>query len=166
MHSLFKLAEIGVEIEEQGHDVLVRSVAPLQATNVQAVPYPGLPTDLQALMTTLLTQASGVSVVHERVFESRLQYVGELRKMGAQIVTAGTTAIVQGPSPLRGTVVNGLDIRAAAALVLGALSADGETDVRDIFHLERGYECLDTKLQDLGADVVRVEAPSRGAGVV
>lgn len=163
---LFKLAEIGVDIEERGRDVVVRSDAPLRATNVQAVPYPGLPTDLQALMTTLLTQADGVSVVHERVFESRLQYVGELRKMGAQIVTAGTTAIVQGPSPLRGTVVNGLDIRAAAALVLGALSADGETEVRDIFHLERGYECLDSKLRGLGADVARLEAPPRGAGVV
>ena len=159
---LFKLAEIGVHCQETEEGVTVRAEGALAASTIQAVPYPGLATDLQALVTTLLTQAHGVSVVHERVFENRLQYVGELRKMGARIVTAGTTAIVQGPTPLRGSVVHGLDVRAAAALVVAALAAEGETEILGIGHLERGYECLDAKLRGLGADVVRVlpAAPS------
>jgi len=120
------------------------------------VPYPGLPTDLQALVTTLLTQAQGVSEVHERVFENRLQYVPELCRMGARIGIEGTTAIVHGPTPLRGATVQGLDIRAAAALAVAALAAEGETDLLGIAHLERGYERLDQKLRDLGADVTRI----------
>lgn len=157
---LFKLCEIGVEIEERPEDIRVRARGPLTATTIQAVPYPGLATDLQALVATLLTQAHGVSVVTERVFESRLQYVGELRKLGALIVTAaGSTAIIQGPTPLHGTLVRGLDIRASAALVLAGLVAQGETELLDLMHLERGYECLDMKLRSLGADVARVAAP-------
>ena len=163
---LFKLREIGVSIKENEQEITVKAFEQLIASNVQAVPYPGLPTDLQAPMTTLLTQADGVSVVHERVFESRLQYVAELRKMGARIVTSGTTATVQGKSPLRGAVVNGLDIRATAALVVAALAAEGETEIRDIFHLDRGYECFEEKLKLLGADIVRIEVPVSGTGVV
>ena len=155
---LFKLQEIGVEVEEEERALRVRRRGPMRATTVQAVPFPGLATDLQALVTTLLTQAEGVSVVNERVFENRLGYVGELRKMGARIVTAGTTAIVQGPSPLHGAVVQGLDVRAAAALVIAALAAEGETEVHDVFHLERGYACFNEKLQGLGAVVERVSA--------
>ncbi|MEE9277495.1 MAG: UDP-N-acetylglucosamine 1-carboxyvinyltransferase, partial [Dehalococcoidia bacterium] len=161
---LFKLREIGVSVDERHDGVAIRAQGPLAATNVQAVPYPGLATDLQALVATLLTQAHGVSVVHERVFENRLQYVGELRKMGARIVTAAATAIVQGPTPLRGAVVHGLDVRASAALVVAALAADGETDLLHIAHLERGYECFDQKLRGLGAQVFRVtEPPSRNS---
>ena len=153
---LFKLQEIGVEVEEGDRSLRVRRRGAMQATTVQAVPFPGLATDLQALVTTLLTQAEGVSVVNERVFENRLGYVGELRKMGARIVTAGATAIVQGPSPLHGAVVQGLDVRASAALVVAALAADGETELLDIFHLERGYECFGEKLRGLGAAIDRV----------
>ena len=152
---LFKLREIGVDIDEDDHTLRVRRRGPIRATTVQAVPFPGLATDLQALVTTLLTQAEGVSVVNERVFENRLGYVAELRKMGARIVTAGATAIVQGPSPLHGAVVQGLDVRASAALVVAALAADGETEVLDIVHLERGYEDLGRKLRGLGAVVER-----------
>lgn len=155
---LFKLREIGVEIEEGENDVRVSRRVPMRSTTVQAVPFPGLATDLQALVTTLLTQAEGVSVVNERVFENRLGYVGELRKMGARIVTAGTTAIVQGPSPLHGAVVQGLDVRASAALVVAALAAEGESELLDVFHLERGYERFGEKLQGLGAAVERVGA--------
>ena len=152
---LFKLREIGVEIDEGDGSLRVRRRGPLRPTTVQAVPFPGLATDLQALVTTLLTQAEGVSVVNERVFENRLGYVAELRKMGARIVTAGATAIVQGPAPLHGAVVQGLDVRASAALVVAALVADGETEVQDIVHLERGYEDLGRKLRGLGAVVER-----------
>lgn len=151
-----KLREIGVGVEEEAGGIHIEASGPLTASSVQAVPYPGLPTDLQALITTLLTQAKGVSVINERVFENRLQYVAELRKMGAKIVTAGTTAIVEGPARLRGTVVHGLDIRASAALVIAGLAAEGETQLLDIFHLERGYECFDAKLRGLGGSVHRV----------
>ena len=153
---LFKLREIGVEVEEGERSLRIARSGPMSATTVQAVPFPGLATDLQALVTTLLTQAEGVSVVNERVFENRLGYVGELRKMGARIVTAGTTAIVQGPSPLHGAVVQGLDVRASAALVVAALAAEGETELLDIFHLERGYEDFGEKLRGLGAVIERV----------
>ena len=151
-----KLTDIGVHVHEDETAVRVAAADRLNASTIQAVPFPGLPTDLQALMTTLLTQADGVSVVHERVFESRLQYVGELRKLGARIHTAGSTAIVQGPTPLRGSTVRGLDIRAAAALVVAALAASGRTELRDAYHLDRGYECLDRKLRALGASIERV----------
>lgn len=152
---LFKLREIGADIDEDADALRVRRRGPLQATTVQAVPYPGLATDLQALVTTLLTQAEGVSVVNERVFENRMGYVVELRKMGARIVTAGSAAIVQGPSPLHGAVVQGLDVRASAALVVAALVADGETELRDVVHLERGYEDFGEKLRGLGAVIER-----------
>ncbi|MCY3919190.1 MAG: UDP-N-acetylglucosamine 1-carboxyvinyltransferase [Chloroflexi bacterium] len=152
---LSKLREIGVEIDEDDEALRVRRRGPLQATTAQAVPYPGLATDLQALVTTLLTQAEGVSTVNERVFENRLGYVAELRKMGARIVTAGSAAIVQGPTPLHGAVVQGLDVRASAALVVAALVADGETELRDVVHLERGYEDFGEKLRGLGAVIER-----------
>ena len=152
---LSKLREIGVEIDEDEEALRVRRRGPLQATTAQAVPYPGLATDLQALVTTLLTQAEGVSTVNERVFENRLGYVAELRKMGARIVTAGSAAIVQGPTPLHGAVAQGLDVRASAALVVAALVADGETELRDVVHLERGYEDFGEKLRGLGAVIER-----------
>ena len=152
---LSKLREIGVEIDEDEEALRVRRRGPLQATTAQAVPYPGLATDLQALVTTLLTQAEGVSTVNERVFENRLGYVAELRKMGARIVLAGGAAIVQGPTPLHGAVVQGLDVRASAALVVAALVADGETELRDVVHLERGYEDFGEKLRGLGAVIER-----------
>ena len=158
---LFKLREVGVDVDEGERELRIRRRGPMSATTVQAVPFPGLATDLQALVTTLLTQAEGVSVVNERVFENRLGYVGELRKMGARIVTAGTTAIVQGPSRLHGAVVQGLDVRASAALVIAALAAEGESELLDVFHLERGYECFAEKLGGLGA---AVGAGGGGAG--
>jgi UDP-N-acetylglucosamine 1-carboxyvinyltransferase len=107
-------------------------------------------------MSVLLTQAQGVSFIYERVFDNRLLYVGELRKMGAEVVTSGTTAIVSGPTPLIGTSVRALDIRAGAALVLAGLAAQGWTEISDIYHLDRGYEALDRKLRSLGAVIQRV----------
>ena len=152
---LSKLREVGAEVDEDEETLRVRRPGALQAITAQAVPYPGLATDLQALVTTLLTQAEGVSVVNERVFENRLGYVTELRKMGARIVLAGGAAIVQGPTPLHGAVVQGLDVRASAALVVAALVADGETELRDVVHLERGYEDFGEKLRGLGAVIER-----------
>jgi UDP-N-acetylglucosamine 1-carboxyvinyltransferase len=148
-----KLREAGVQVDE-GEGVLhVRSADQLAAVTIQAVPYPGLATDLQAPMAALLTQARGVSYVHERVFDNRLLYVSELRKMGAEVVSTGTTAIISGPTTLVGTSVRALDVRAGAALVLAGLAARGRTEISDIYHLNRGYECLDGKLRSLGANI-------------
>lgn len=165
---LAKLTEIGATVDESieagVERVRVRAASTLRAADVQAVPYPGLATDLQALVTTLLTQAEGDSTVHERVFENRLGYVEELKRMGASIEATGSTAIVHGPTPLRGAVVHGLDIRSAASLVIAALAAEGVTELRDAEHLARGYECLDEKLRSLGADVAPLTPPIGAPG--
>jgi UDP-N-acetylglucosamine 1-carboxyvinyltransferase len=107
-------------------------------------------------MAVLLTQAEGLSRVMERVFDNRLLYVDELRAMGARIDTRdNTTAIISGPTPLTGTSVNALDIRAGAAVILAGLAADGRTEVSNIHHVERGYERIDEKLRALGAEIKR-----------
>ena len=152
-----KLQEAGVRIEGGDMCLRVRGGDALRAVSIQAVPYPGLATDLQAPMAALLTQAHGTSYINERVFENRLLYVGELRKMGAEVVTTGTTAIIQGPTPLIGSQVRALDVRAGAAVVLAALVARGTTRVGEIHHLDRGYEALDQKLCSLGAVIQRIE---------
>ncbi|MSQ27313.1 MAG: UDP-N-acetylglucosamine 1-carboxyvinyltransferase [Dehalococcoidia bacterium] len=153
---IFKLREAGVEVRPDGDRLTVRGRTNMDSVNVQALPYPGFATDLQAAVGTLLTQARGVSVVYERVYENRLLYVGELRKMGAEIVVAGTTAIISGPVGLVGSGVRALDIRCGAALVLAGLAARGTTEVSDIWHLDRGYERFESKLQGVGAEITRV----------
>ncbi len=151
-----KLREVGVSIEVGESSLHVLGTDDLHAVSVQAVPYPGLPTDLQAPVASLLTQAQGVSYIHERVFDNRLLYVSELRKLGAEVVSTGTTAIVAGPRTLSGNNVRALDVRAGAALVLAGLIARGRTEVSDIYHMDRGYENLENKLQSLGAIIERV----------
>jgi UDP-N-acetylglucosamine 1-carboxyvinyltransferase len=148
---VFKLREAGARVDEEEASLTVCCPSELRAVSIQAVPFPGLPTDLQAPMAALLTQATGVSYVHERVFDNRLLYVSELRKMGAEVVSTGTTAIISGPTPLIGTNVRALDIRAGAALLLAALAARGRTEISDIYHLNRGYQCIDDKLRSVGA---------------
>ncbi len=152
-----KLREAGVHVETDVDRFWVRGVNDLRALTIQALPYPGLATDLQALVAVLLTQSEGVSYIHERVFDNRLLYAGELRKMGADVVTTGTTtAIISGPTPLHGARVQALDVRAGAALILAGLAASGRTEITDIYHVDRGYEGIDEKLRSLGAVVQRV----------
>ena len=146
--------------KRQGHKLRSASIllqftepAICRGVTVQALPYPGFATDLQAVFGALLTQAQGMSIIHERVYDNRLLYVGELRKMGASIVVAGQTAIINGPTPLAGTAVRALDIRSGAALVLSGLAAEGTTDVNDVYHLDRGYEHFSEKLQAIGAQI-------------
>ncbi len=158
---IWKLEEAGVAVKETVGGLRVTCTGPLQAINAQAVPYPGLATDLQAPLAALLTQARGVSSIYERVFENRMLYVGELRKMGAEVITSGTTVIITGPTPLFGANVRAVDLRAGAALVLAALAADGESEIGDIFHLDRGYERFDEKLRSLGGRVQRVGVAMR-----
>jgi UDP-N-acetylglucosamine 1-carboxyvinyltransferase len=154
---LAKLRAAGAEVQARDGGIRVCRSSPLRSVNFQALPYPGLPTDLQAPLSAVLTQAEGVSIVHERVFDNRMLYVGELRKLGAEIVSAGSVSIVSGPRRLHGGRVRALDVRAGAAVVLAGLVAEGETFVEDIYHLDRGYENLDTKLQSLGARIERVQ---------
>ena len=152
----WKMREVGAEVEEHEGGLRVRGRPHYACTSIQAVPYPGLATDLQAPMAALLTQADGVSFVHERVFDNRMMYVGELRKFGAEVVSAGSTAVVSGPAPLVGATARALDIRAGAALMIAALTAEGVSTLTDIYHLDRGYEALQDKLNELGATVERI----------
>ncbi len=152
-----KLREVGVRVDDEGVPYRVRGTGELVATELQTLPFPGFPTDLQACFSTLLTQARGTSIVHERVYDNRLGYASELVKMGAKIVVHGQTATIEGPSPLRGTTVRARDLRAGAALVLAAMAAEGETVIEDVHHLERGYEDIVGKLSSLGASVRREE---------
>ena len=150
-----KLRAAGAIIEEGEGYLHVARTAELRAVSFQALPYPGLATDLHAPMAALLTQANGVSIIHERVFDNRMLYVGELRKMGAEIVSTGSSAIVSGPMTLHGSTVRALDVRAGAAVLLAALVAQGTTNIDEISHLDRGYEHLDEKLRILGAEIER-----------
>ncbi len=152
---LAKFAEIGIPVERTSNQ-LILSVDPnaeLQAVNVQALPYPGFATDLQAPMTALLTQVTGISTVQERVFEDRFQHLDELRKFGANIVVERSVPQITGPSLLSAANVHGKDIRATAALVVAALAADGESRVYGVDHLDRAYADLPGQLRALGADI-------------
>ncbi len=149
-------AGVQVDIDASADSCRISTESGVKAVSFQALPYPGLPTDLHAPMAALLTQARGVSIIHERVFDNRMLYVGELRKFGAEIVSTGAAAIVSGPTPLHGARVRALDVRAGAAVLLAALAAPGRTEIEEIYHLDRGYERLESKLQGLGADVTRV----------
>lgn len=154
---IHKLREAGVSVETDGDTLRVKAAEKLKAVTIQALPYPGFATDLQAPMAVLLTQASGVSRVMERVFDNRLLYVDELLKMGATIDKQdNTTAIITGPTPLRGARVKALDVRAGAAVILAGLAATGETTITDIHHIDRGYERIDERLRSLGARIKRV----------
>jgi len=150
-----KLREMSVRVDPCEGGLRVRPDGPLQAVQLQAVPYPGFATDLHSPMGAALTQAHGVSVIHERVYDNRMNYVGELRSMGARITTAGQSVMIEGPSALVGTAVRAHDVRAGAAVVIAGLCAEGETVIRDIGHIDRGYADLDVRLQALGADVSR-----------
>lgn len=148
-----KLSEVGVEVEEGVGTYAVRAGKYLDAVEVQTLHYPGFPTDLQAPFAVLLTQANGVSLVHERVFNDRLQYTAELTKMGAKIKVDGQTAAITGPTKLKGASVKALDIRSGAAMILAGLAAEGETEVLEVHHVYRGYEDIEGKLRRLGAEV-------------
>ncbi len=152
---IWKLHEAGVRCRPVEGGLIVSGTDSYRAVAAQAVPYPGLATDLHPPLAAFLTQAKGVSVIHERVYDNRLLYISELRKMGADVITAGQTAIVSGPTHLYGTPVRCIDVRAGASLVVAALAAEGTTEISDIYHLDRGYEALDDKLRSLGAAIQR-----------
>jgi UDP-N-acetylglucosamine 1-carboxyvinyltransferase len=152
---IMKLREAGVSIEPTDAGMRVRGDGDYKAVAAQALPYPGLATDLQPQLAAFLTQANGTSTIHERVYDNRLLYIAELRKMGANVVATGPTAIITGPTKLRAAPVSALDVRAGSACVLAALAAEGTTDISDVHHIERAHEDLHGKLRALGADIDR-----------
>jgi UDP-N-acetylglucosamine 1-carboxyvinyltransferase len=151
-----KLMEAGVEIREEPYRVIIRGAERMQAVDIRTFPYPGFPTDLQAPFGALTTQAHGESAIHETMYDDRLLYVSELQKMGAQIRVQGQTAIITGPTPLKGASVRALDIRSGAAVILAGLVAEGETIVSDMYYVDRGYERINERLASLGARVKRM----------
>jgi UDP-N-acetylglucosamine 1-carboxyvinyltransferase len=154
---LEKLRDAGVKIERNGPALTVRRGARLRPVDVTTQPYAGFPTDVQAQMSVLMTLSSGISVITERIFESRFMHVSELARLGADIAIEGSSAIVRGGRSLSGAPIMASDLRASAALVLAGLVARGSTLVKRIYHLDRGYERLDDKLRALGARIERVE---------
>lgn len=150
-----KLRKIGVIIEE--HDDFLRVIGQdrYEKTTVKTMPHPGFPTDMQPQLTALLTMANGTSIVTESMFDNRFRYVDELRRMGADISVDGKVAIIEGVEHLTGAPVKASDLRAGAALIIAGLATVGTTEIEDIFHIERGYEDMEVKLRNLGADIVK-----------
>ncbi len=155
-----KLREAGVEIWEEGDVLHVKGRKINAVQSVRTLPYPGFPTDMQAQTMTLLTLARGTSVITENVFDGRFSHVGELKKMGADIMVDGRSAVIQGVKQLHGAVVKAPDLRAGAALVLAGLAAEGHTIVEEIHHIDRGYEKFEETLRGLGANIKRVGIPA------
>lgn len=151
-----KLREMGPQVVIEGTDRIRLIPAPLRATDIKTMPFPGFPTDMQAQFMALLTLSEGSSMVTETVFENRLRHVAELQRMGADIRVKGNIALVKGVPFLSGAPVMATDLRASAALVLAGLAAQGTTIVQGLHHLDRGYDNLEGKLRKLGANIRRV----------
>ncbi|MCU0772122.1 MAG: UDP-N-acetylglucosamine 1-carboxyvinyltransferase [Verrucomicrobia bacterium] len=154
---LDKLDEAGVEVQRRATSLLVRRRKRLNAVDVTTLPYAGFPTDVQAQFMALMTLTPGISIITERIFESRFMHVSELARLGADIEIEGPSAIIKGGRRLSGAPVMASDLRASAALVIAGLAARGTTQVNRVYHLDRGYEHMDTKLRKLGARIQRVE---------
>ncbi len=154
-----KLRDIGIPVIEDSPDCLhVLSAETFRATDIETLPYPGFPTDMQAPFMALLSLAEGDSLINESVFENRLRHASELNRLGADIRVKGNAAFVRGVPILSGAPVLATDLRAAAALVLAGLAAEGQTTIQGVRHLDRGYDRLDGKLQQLGAKIQRVSS--------
>ena len=154
-----KLERAGAIIEEYDEAIRVTRTGPMQPTNVKTMPHPGFPTDMQPLMTVLLSLAEGTSIITEGIWENRFRYVDELVRMGANIQVDGRVAVVEGVHELQSAPLRASDLRAGAALVVAALTANGKSEIEEIAHIERGYENIVDKLQALGADIRRVGKP-------
>ncbi len=158
MHAIFdKLKDSGVSTHCNGNGIVVKRGGRLKPVDITTLPYSGFPTDVQAQMMALMIMTPGISIITERIFESRFMHVSELSRLGADIEIEGPSAIVKGGKPLSGAPVMASDLRASAALVIAGLAAKGNTQVNRIYHLDRGYEKIDVKLRQLGARIERIE---------
>ena len=153
-----KLKEIGVNIEmiDDNNIKISAPEGPYKATNISTLPHPGFPTDLQPMISVLLSVVPGISIITENVFENRFMYADELDRMGANIKIDGHHGIIKGVKKLSGAPVTAFDLRAGAAVVLAGLIAEGTTEISDIYHIQRGYEDFEKKLTGLGADIKKV----------
>jgi len=154
-----KLREMGLRIDENGDRVIVRRNGHLRCVDLETMPYPGFPTDMQAQIMALMCVADGSGMIRENIFENRFMHVLELVRLGAGIKLSGKTALIRGTSELNGAPVMASDLRASACLVLAGLAAKGTTTVRRIYHLDRGYEVMDAKLRAVGAHIRREQQP-------
>ena len=152
-----RMSSAGARIDTIGDTLRVRASGPLISNDVATAPYPGFPTDLQAQWMALANGMEGIATITETIFENRFQHVAELVRMGARIRLEGRWAVVEGPSKLSGANVMASDLRASAALAIAALTADGETTIERVYHLDRGYAKMEEKLVGLGANVRRVK---------
>ena len=152
-----KLTEAGVEVSESEEGIKVSGANELSGFNLKTLPFPGFPTDLQAVFMSLNSISKGTGIITETVFENRFMQATELNRMGADIKTDGRVAVIDGVKKLMGSPVKATDLRAGAALVIAALAAEGDTEIGEIQHIERGYFELDKRLNDLGAKIQRVE---------
>lgn len=153
-----KLIESGAKVEEFDDSirVYVPETTKFKNINFIALPYPGFPTDMQPQLVAFLTTVSGISVAREGVWDERFRYIGELKRMGADIRVEGKAAIISGVEHLRGNSVKATDLRAGAAMLIAGLIAQGVTEINDIYHIDRGYENIEKKLYNIGADIKRV----------
>lgn len=156
-----KLEEVGAVVQEYDDYIIVSGGQKITKTRIKTLPYPGFPTDMHPQMTVLLCRANGVSYVSEGVYENRFKYVDELARMGADIKVESQTAVIEGGKPLSAAPVRAVDLRAGVALVIAGLMCEGETEITDIFRIERGYDDIVGKLRSLGADVKKVVIPDR-----
>ena len=148
-----KLEECGCKIKKEKRAVLLEAPKRLKAVDIKTMPYPGFPTDMQSVFASILTVAKGTSIVVENIFENRFKFMAELKKMGAKITTEGKTAVIKGTRKLSGSKVISTDLRGGAALVTAGLVAKGKTEITNIEYILRGYENLDKKLRNLGANI-------------
>ena len=155
---LMKLREAGADVREEKDTVRLTMPDKLKGTDLRTLPFPGFPTDMQAQMVALVSLAQGTSVITETVFESRFMHVEELRRMGADIRVESNRLVVTGCTKLTGAPVMASDLRASAGLIVAGLAAEGMTQVQRVYHLDRGYERIEEKLQALGADIRRRQA--------
>lgn len=152
-----KLGETGINVEETETGIHVFPTKKLHALDIKTLPYPGFPTDMQAQFMGLMTVAEGTSIFIETVFENRFMHVGEFKRMGADIKIESRSAVVEGVKKLQGAKVKATDLRAGAALIISSLIAEGQTEISDIYHVERGYYNIEKKLRNLGANIERIE---------
>ena len=149
-----KLEECGNELIVEKNSITIKSSRKIKATDIKTMPYPGFPTDMQSIFATMLTIAKGTSIVIENIFENRYKYIPELNRMGAKVTIEGRTAVIKGVKKLNPAIVKCTDLRGGAALVLAGLVAKGKTEINNIEYILRGYEKLDVKLRNLGANII------------
>lgn len=160
-----KLDEMGVELNIEDDAIRVRCNSRVKSCNIKTMPHPGFPTDMQPQITALLSMADGTSMINEAVWDNRFRYIDELRRMGANISVDSRIAVVNGVDKLKGAPVKAVDLRAGAALILAGLCAEGETSIESIHHIERGYENIIEKLQNIGADIKKISCDDKESSV-